>query len=510
MSLTQRITNRTNHFKVGDRVYQDVLLPGTHRYIRTKTQAYETRLYYEFTYTTALKGFTAFLTLTYNNRMLPRYQGIPCFDVEDLRWLLHGKFYDRIRSLGWTFKYFVSCELGEGKGVRGYRQNPHYHVLLFLRPYEKSKVKVQNISANDIYNLVTYYWHGVNKRGDLLSNKKSNYGIVRAGKFGVEVNSYRPLQYCAKYVCKDIRMYDLEARVRSQLEKNLVNEFSSDPCNYSDYMAYCGTDVFTLPVNFSCDPDFRTYCATHLIKDELDHRMRLFRNRYSDKVRVSHGVGISGLDSIDPMDPSLMFPDKKKIFVRRPISLFYYRKLYNDIVKDEKGNNRYILNSTGIKYKSSILDKSIYRHFCDTRQLLNLVLNSKDRLPFVSDDILNVPDNILLKYSIYSIVYKYRFYVDSSNTPPDINIHSDYLSFLAPSIGGNSYFEKACYFIKEHGYPYMHWYYQHPFFSEYSELFDYLDSLADYIDKENDDKYLSDYIENERIRKLHNSPNIYI
>ena len=53
-----------------------------------------------------------------------------------------------------------------------------------------------------------------------------------------------------------------------------------------------------------------------------------FRNRYCNKPRISHGVGDYALEASLYARTLLRVPDKKEGFKYRPLSLYYYRKLF--------------------------------------------------------------------------------------------------------------------------------------------------------------------------------------
>ena len=133
-----RLVNRTKYF-IPDRDKTHVTFQSSSSFAfqRQKVENYETRLYYEFKRSQELGGQTFFYTLTYNDEHVPSYMGQRCFDYEDLRFLLNGGFRKiLLRKYGTCFRYFVGAELGDGKGVRGESNNPHYHILFFLRPSE--------------------------------------------------------------------------------------------------------------------------------------------------------------------------------------------------------------------------------------------------------------------------------------------------------------------------------------------------------------------------------------
>ncbi len=62
-----------------------------------------------------------------------------------------------LRKYGTTFKYFVGAQLGDGKGERGFHNNPHYHVLFFLENANNDKFPYKKIDPKDFRHLVRMY-----------------------------------------------------------------------------------------------------------------------------------------------------------------------------------------------------------------------------------------------------------------------------------------------------------------------------------------------------------------
>ena len=131
-----KFKNRTNYFEPDKTCVQvTVSSPEAYSTRKQKIEGYESRLYWQYRYCEDLNGQTFYYTLTYNDKAMPKQYGMNCFDYEDLRDLLTGGFRKMLlRKYGTTFKYFIGAELGDGKGVRGMHNNPHYHVLFFLEP----------------------------------------------------------------------------------------------------------------------------------------------------------------------------------------------------------------------------------------------------------------------------------------------------------------------------------------------------------------------------------------
>lgn len=119
-------------------------------------------------------GQTLFLTLTYNEQNIPKFNGEYCFDKEQTQKFLH-KLHEFIRrhNLG-KEKYLITTEFGE-KTMR-----PHLHMLLHWIPNK-------DFSATKLYKKVCELW---------------NKGFVTGGRKGIIVKDTQAVGYVTKYVIK--------------------------------------------------------------------------------------------------------------------------------------------------------------------------------------------------------------------------------------------------------------------------------------------------------------------
>ena len=148
---------------------------------KQKRLSWFVRLYYQWQDCIDHGGFALFLTLTYNNKNIPKLnEKYPCFCVADVQ-----KYLKRFRQklcrlyphIDWksNIKYFCSSEYG------GKTHRPHYHIVVFCSiPCNRWTFRL----------LLSNSWElGYTKYGN------RNYGFV---------DSVGGLNYCAKYVCKDV------------------------------------------------------------------------------------------------------------------------------------------------------------------------------------------------------------------------------------------------------------------------------------------------------------------
>lgn len=284
---------------------------------------------------------------------MPHYHKQVCFDYNHIRSLLTGGFNKYLlRNYGSVLRYFVSGELGDGKGVRGYHNNPHYHILFYLYPTsafpDKEFIDASGytpISPIVFRSLVRKYWQGFDQDIDGKRDFRTSckYGIVKEGLYCGLIQDYHGLFYCAKYVCKDVTLKMYESKLDSHLRirfgkyryssKSVIDFLSSYPQYLKDLMSSGFFDDVS-SIGFDdllsyMKSEYNKFCDEH-IHECVKSGLSDFRNRHSNKVRLSNGVGDYGLDFID--SNSLISIPSKKGFKKIPISQYYFRKKYTDVV----------------------------------------------------------------------------------------------------------------------------------------------------------------------------------
>lgn len=535
--------NRTNYFNPSvSSTLVRLSSPNTYSSRQSKIEGYESRLYYQFEECKKNGMPVYFYTLTYNDRALPDFFGVPCFDYEDLRDLFTGGFRKQLRrKYGVTFKYFVGAELGDGKGSRGLQNNPHYHVLFFLEscPFSFVKYSYEDVcigkyvrrskyhnvgddkfkrvrhkttvvvnsnppSPTEFRHLVRLYWQGFDQ--DVVGKipfQDAKYGIAQEGLFCGLVSDFRACCYCAKYVCKDVRLKAFEESVCDLIRDNYL---SSVPRGEEE--------------------------SPFLYDAKVDEYVRLslneYRNRFCNKCRISNGVGDYALEFIDVDNPYLLIPQKKD-YKHRPISLYYYRKLFQDVVKDVNGQNLYVLNQLGIDYKVSQLEKRLcklsektenfFRSLIDNPSLYSTMVESDVNVDVDFDfsefkleyDLLDgeSKNRLFRAYSEYKLVYQDRFFeipYDRHSVffcQPRIDVVGDYRRFLSPSFYNSPFVVRGAFAFLEDMPSGWFSYSTHKYFSKFLRFFALFDLCSDYFFIQKDNKLQSEAIERENVKRFY-------
>lgn len=179
---------------------------------------------------------------------------------------------------------------------------------------------------------------------------------------------------------------------------------------------------------------------------------RDYVNKFGSKVRCSKSLGIYGLSFVKDVTSNPHFVlDKSDEVVAQPICLYYFRKIYMNIVRcPVTGNPLYVLNEAGVNLKCLFLQSSLDKLKRDVYSSLDLVNSEYTKESFVSHlefhdvsvaDYFKLPSGSILhdlidKFVVYRFVYQYRHY-DKIDSLPALssgftmdNIVSDYRSFL--------------------------------------------------------------------------------
>ena len=309
----------------------------------------------------------------------------------------------------------------------------------------------------------------------------------------------------------------------------LGEDFFSNETLFADEDAY--PDVYKACLDIIDKFNLVNYFQEYL-NSKLDEKVHValveYRNRYCNKCRISHGVGDYALEFIeDKMDPYIKIPSKKG-FKNRPINMYYYRKLYTEVHKDDTGSNIRVLNQLGIDYKVNRLSSQIQKMSDKVSTYLNLLtpkLFEKMKNSDINTEVFFTYDeykrelnrllskssikNILQKYAEYKLVYEDRYFKIDENRDgefgcfPDIDVSGDYRRFLSPaffSVSRNdialiSFLEE----LREDWIPY----YSHPYFLRYLRIFAVLDLCADYFFIQADDKNQAEAEEKAAIKRFH-------
>lgn len=444
------IPNNSHYITNTSKSKYRIVNPRTFTCQQSKQLSYYIRLYYHYQYVQQLGGQCYFYTLTYNDAALPHFHGVPCFNYDDLSKFMNGGFTKVLsRKYGYKMQYFVSSELGEGKGQRGEGNNPHYHVLFFLIPNGEPKAHLTPAIFQEI---VRKFWCGSDYRNKHRQDYK--YGIAMPGDHLGLLQDASAISYVTKYVLKDFTYHSHVKRLKEACQSAIYDRLSTMRMAVNIYMRVRSGKY--PPAQDPLVLDFVNRIYNNVYKRDV---MRLHVN----KVRCSQGVGLHAISNINADGVTVTLPVGNKIKTVN-VPMYIYRKLYYDIVKDAADNNKYVLNDAGIAQRLKQLPKQIY---CKSQEVKSIIDYYR---PNNSYD-----DNVYRLYTTYDLVYRDRL-CTCPNIP--LNPIEDSTLFLTSEYYLTSYLEdvqaraQLDYYLR-HNCTYKY----HREFLPYEKIFDEFDKI---------------------------------
>lgn len=575
------IKNNTHYFSLSNKLYNLVPDPHSWEFESARRLSYSQRLYWEFKYTKHVGGQAFFYTFTYNNKSLPHYtfydmkpdknelykRNMPCFNYDHIRLLTNGLISKELRrKYGSQLRYFVACERGEGKGVRGKGLNPHYHVIFFISPLSDKVRKPKDppykrISPIRFCHLCKAVWQyqllpGTYDRLE-CDYKSARFGHCQPGDDLGLVTDFDALSYVTKYVCKDSALSNDDCAIKNSFErhfKSLGYTWHSLYFYYQylrlnglcpDRQYFLDSSGLSRYIDWRCrnlalrhKHDFLTYLRMYYWHDVepfwinffdffneiylpqvISQSYRQYYNQYGAKVRTSKSLGVYGLNFVRQVDNNPHFVLDTDKPDPQPICLYYYRKLYMDVVKcPVTGNPLYVLNQNGIDLKCCNLQSNISKLNDNLEHCISFFgcnVHNSNLWSFASK--YNITPSlyaevasdfnlhsVLYRYSVYRYVYQYRHYSSFDNAPAIDNgfsfdnILRDYAGFLKSNFYTCDFEESSLirvipHFMRNdcHVYSFL----CHPLFSSFKSKFDvierfyqcYIDFLGDKKKRDFDD-----------------------
>lgn len=471
------IPNKSHYIANDSKTHFRLINPSHFVAQQSRQFSYFVRLYYHYLHVKQLGGLCYFYTLTYNNAALPHFHGIRCFNHEHIQKFFRSSGFDKklSRVYGFKLQYFVTCELGDGKGSRGFEGNPHYHIIFFLVP---DGVQKEAFSSAIFQDLVRQYWCG--KDYDKKHPWDYKYGIAMPGDNLGLVSSPAALRYASKYVLKDTVYRKLVDQLECKAKDIIALRLFSNRKACEIYHRYFGFEKYPLK-----NPEVKRVINRlyeRLYKKDI---MRL----HVPRVRCSQGVGLYALNKVSEDGLFITIPDPKKGIKYVTIPLYLYRKLYYDIVKDGAGNNKYVLNDKGVQLRTSRLMKDVDFKVNEISALVDYYKFDKDKYNL----------EVIRSYVLYDKIYRARLC-------PDITIPidpiEDYALFSVSEYFRTNYTDEVdSAILMSAQVAHSCTYDSHPAFSDKLKLFENLDNMLDnhYICANNASEQR--YIDNMRVKR---------
>lgn len=469
-------------------------------YLTQQYTSVSTRLQFEYLKCQQLGGLCYFVTFTYNDNSIVHVDGLNyCFNDDIRDFCNKSKFSSSLSEHGYSFKFAFFGESGDGKGVRGKDNNPHYHALFFL--YKLSECDSYYDDEDLFLKLCLESW---NQDSDCSSKnyKSLNRGNVSFSSKGARVLDSKVFSYCSMYCIKQsvdngytkrfisyfrrvvfCSLYkfaygNIDSRYeRYVLDDALMLRLASSFCKMhkSKLSCLCGfdsSDDYVQTLHFAIKEAFASVFESYGIIYHFDFSYifntdvfasRLFLNfcdtqlfdafykfcvrRFKLTYRLSPNLGINGLEYVDKhfmLDVSMM-PSFNAQRINLPS--YYYRKYFFDVKSIGDARYVYIRNGHFVEYVKYNLShekfnsrvaslSSNYASFC---QYL------KSLYPQYLESFLSIPLNVFVAFkSFRGLCFAVNdFPIIDESYPCDYLIGLDYTSHEVYSLPvGEDYFTK--------------------------------------------------------------------
>lgn len=236
-----KVKNNTDYYHPNrSRLYNVLFNPFGYTSMSMKRDSYNIRMYYAYDATIRKGGSVYFYTFTHNDSSLCKMYGYNVPDVRKVLMAIDAVRATLRRKYNISLDYFLATERGEGKGYRGYANNPHYHAIFFLNRgnycYQKGAQKglpIPYISINPVEfrRLLRLQWQGCDLPWYDRSSKQFRYGILREGDNCGVVSDFRAIGYVSKYVTKTKPSYCIDQYILDRILRSVTGRY----CLTADY-----------------------------------------------------------------------------------------------------------------------------------------------------------------------------------------------------------------------------------------------------------------------------------
>lgn len=372
----------------------------------SRQRGYAMRAIYEFKYNQLMNGICFFLTFTFNdNSVFEIYNNIEdetqnyCNNTSFRLFLVNYLYKQVERKFNCTFKYFCTGELGEGKGARGYANNPHFHVIFYLYPKDTGTALP---TEKQFLDLVRSYWQ--HSDPNVTDPKQYRYGIVSTPTNHTSIlQNEDAIMYVAKYVTKDAAFIRKRQSLRNFIKGYLLAYSNTHSLNAQrhdiSYLPHFHKYDFNKPIKniqniYSYIQALRSTFNLD-IETLTDIALKRLSNYLLPKVMLSQGLGLYAESFVtDWTNPKLPYKTGKGIKYF-PVPLYIYRKHFYEVeynsVTDEYGGKKVISHyKHNANYRSIFCDYNVFR-----TRFLNFCTNLQTQIrPYLHVNPQNIADSL--------------------------------------------------------------------------------------------------------------------
>lgn len=467
---SMHVKNETYFHSFETKRYNKVPTSLSFSFFQQRRKDVSQRLLAEYDNVRLHNGYALFYTFTYSEKRIPKFFGVNVHDYRHLRQFFVSSGFTATlkRYFNVSLKYCVTSEFGEGKGKRGYHNNPHYHSILFLYPIDETKPIV---SPECFRCLIKSYWQGVCIKSpdyksrlvesNILTDKDSMlYGFCQEGRNVGIVSDERAILYVTKYVTKDSSTLSVERAVPNAVDDWISNAYKDNSfldIVYDNWLSVA-KEYNVAEENIIMYPDGRKLAwqfpdefkifYEDFKKEYRSHMIRKYNKFHKVRFRASQGLGLSVFTS-DKFDMKEATIERVTLtkgefdIVKEPICGQLYRHWFYRVEKHLVWSNTqckmvnqsfYRPNGNLIRYKLEHFDKSLESLTQRVNDNLKLMVNYEVYKKFA----------LMINYDKYCSVKPLGISLEALNIEQSIDeslIRKDYDDFVlcVGSLGYDGY-----------------------------------------------------------------------
>lgn len=314
------------------------------------------RTYYEYINCVKNNGYIIWDCLTYSEKNVPKLSKLEkhvpdkydfiCLCRKDIRDFL-TRLNSNLKYLGYDIdnkiKHLICGEYGQDpfKTERG-----HYHIAIYV--YNSC------VPANILSQEIKKAWQkgrtcGITDNPVYFKNK----GVVKGRASAIKVANY-----IGKYCLKN-QNYD---RVAKKRVENLVEFYHNIECRETE------DNIFRKPEWRKRRDDILRNVKTFHVQSKHFGEYAMLTDRNQKLIE----------------DGFIGMPDNKRIWVQCKTPMYFFRKKYYDIVKDENKQRHWQINNDGINFKMKHFEKSIDQ-YKNSLENLEIYAQSPELLNDIND-----------------------------------------------------------------------------------------------------------------------------
>lgn len=343
------------------------VIPSRDEYVVKQFTSVSVRLNYEYKECIDSNGLVYFVTFTYNDNGCIHFGNFNYFDNSHIRKFFNKSIFpSRLSDHGYTFRFALFGECGDGKGVRGIDNNPHYHVLVFLYPTKDCDFYYH--SDTNFLDLCKSAWNQDLSCLDGVDYRALNIGNVSYSCKGAKVIDSSCFNYCASYCIKTLSISPYNQRV-AQFMKYVAFASLFDLV-YSLYWHSPFLLQYTYDMS-KCQDIYRGFVSTYGNKLSILSPFRCKKDDYFECLQTAVQNSLLGLFPVSDYSYIDIFAVNKEFFetrlFTRIMELPLFDAFYKYIVNRHKCCYRMSpnLGSLGFKHidKNYLLDVSFFPCF---------------------------------------------------------------------------------------------------------------------------------------------------